>query len=80
MTRGPPEPVSGAKPARVSTASLARVVPLVTQLREAGQDRDLLRALVDRLEDERVRSLLRVRKSLEQMGRGDYEFVSSADL
>jgi hypothetical protein len=45
-----------------------------------GQDRDLLRALVERLEDDRVRSLPRVKKSLDQMRRGDYEFVSSADL
>jgi DNA-binding transcriptional MerR regulator len=80
MERGPLDPVPGAKPARVSTASLAHVVPLVARLREMGQDRDLLRALVERLEDDRVRSLPRVKKSLDQMRRGDYEFVSSADL
>ena len=78
--RGPLELVPGAKPARVSTTSLARVVPLVKQLQAMGQDRDLLRALVERLEDERVRSLPRVKKSLHQLGQGDYELFSSADL
>ncbi len=78
--RGPLDLVPGAKPARVSTASLARVVPLVKQLQAMGQDRDLLRALLERLEDERVRSLPRVKKSLKQMERGDYELLSSADL
>jgi hypothetical protein len=78
--RGPLDLVPGAKPARVSTTSLARVVPLVKQLQAMGQDRDLLRALIERLEDERVRSLPRVKKSLKQMERGDYELLSSADL
>jgi hypothetical protein len=55
--RGPLDLVPDAKPARVSTTSLARVVPLVKQLQDAGQDRDLLRALIERLEEERVRSL-----------------------
>ncbi|MGH9010650.1 MAG: hypothetical protein ACRDYF_12500, partial [Acidimicrobiia bacterium] len=74
------ELVPGAKPARVSTASLARVVPPVKELQAMGQDRDLLRALVERLEDDRVRSLPRVKKSLAQMHQGDYQLVSSADL
>ena len=52
---------------------LARKLPL-------GQDRELLRALVDRLEDQRIRSHPRVRKSIEQMNRGEYEFFSSEDL
>ena len=80
LAHGPLDPVPGAKPARVSTASLATVLPAVEQLRELGQDRELLRALVDRLEDERIRSHPRVRKSLEQLHRGEYEFFSSADL
>jgi DNA-binding transcriptional MerR regulator len=80
MTRGPLDPVPGAKPARVSTASLARVVPAVIRLREIGRDRDLLRALVEQLEDDRVQSLPRVKKSLEQLRQGDYEFVTSAQL
>jgi hypothetical protein len=77
---GPLDLVPGAKPARVSTTSLARVVPLVKQLQAMGQDRDLLRALLERLEDERVRSLPRVKKSLQQLECGDDELFSSADL
>ena len=41
---------------------------------------DELRALVDRLEDQRIRSHPRVRKSLAQMHRGEYEPFASADL
>jgi len=35
---------------------------------------------VEQLEDDRVRSLPRVKKSLEQFRQGDYEFVTSAQL
>lgn len=80
LADGPLDPVPGAKPARVSTASLAAVLPAVEELRELGQDRELLRALIDRLEDQRIRAHPRVRKSLEQMHRGEYEPFSSADL
>jgi DNA-binding transcriptional MerR regulator len=80
LAHGPLDPVPGAKPARVSTASLARVLPAIGTLRELGQDRELLRALVDRLEDERIHRHLRVRKSLDQLQRGEYESFSSADL
>ena len=80
LANGPLDPVPGAKPARVSTASLAAVLPAVEKLRALGQDRELLRALVDRLEDQRIRSHPRVRKSLAQMHRGEYEPFASADL
>ena len=74
------DPVPGAKPARVSTASLAIVLPVVDKLRELGQDRELLRALIDKLEAERILSSRRVKKSLEQFRRGEYQPFSSADL
>jgi hypothetical protein len=80
LARGPLDPVPGAKPARVSTVSLARVLPAVERFRELGQDRELLRALVDRLGDERVLSLPRVKKSLEQFRRGEHQPFSSEDL
>jgi hypothetical protein len=80
LDRGPLDAVPGAKPVRISTASLARVLPAVQGLREIGQDRDLLPALVDRLEDQRIRSHPRVRTSLDQLHRGDYEFFASEDL
>lgn len=80
MVDGPLDPVPGMKPARVSTASLATVLPAVQKLRELGQDRELLRALIDRLEAERILSSPRVKKSLEQFRRSECEPFSSADL
>ncbi len=80
LADGPLDPVPGAKPARVSTASLAAVLPALEKVRELGQDRDLVRALVDRLEDQRMLSSPRVKKSLEEFRRGEYEPFSSADL
>ncbi len=80
LERGPLDAVRGAKPARVSTASLARVLPAVQRLRDIGHDRDLRRALVDRMEDQRIRSHPRVHKSLDQLHRGEYEFFASEDL
>ena len=71
------DPVPGAKPARVSTSSLAKVLPAVERLRELGQDRELLRSLVDRREDERVLSSPRVKKLLEQLRRREYRPFSS---
>ncbi len=80
LAHGPLDAVPGAKPARVKTASLAQVLPAVAKLRELGQDRELLRALIDRLEDGRIRRHPRVRKSIEQMHRGEYEPFTNADL
>lgn len=80
LAHGPLDPVPDAKPARVSTASLAEVLPAVARLRELGQDRELLRALVDRLEADRILSSPRVKKSLEQFRRGEHRPLSSADL
>jgi len=80
LADGPLDPVPGAKPARVSTASLAIVLPAVEKLRELGQDRDLLRALIDRLDAEQILSSPRVKKSPEQFRRGEYQPFSSADL
>ncbi len=80
LAHGPLDPVPDAKPARVSTASLAEVLPAVATLRELGQDRELLRALIDRLEADRILSSPRVKKSLEQFRRGEYRPFSSADL
>lgn len=80
LAHGPLDPVPDAKPARVSTASLAEVLPVVGKLRELGQDRELLRALIDKLEADRILSSPRVKKSLEQFRRGEYRPFSSADL
>jgi len=80
LAHGPLDAVPGAKPARVSTASLAKILPAVAKLRELGQDRELLRALIDKLEAERILSSPRVKKSLEEFRRGEYQPFSSADL
>lgn len=80
LADGPLDPVPGAKPARVSTASLATVLPAVAKLRELGQDRELLRALIDKLEADRILSSPRVKKSLEEFRRGEHQPFSSADL
>lgn len=80
LAHGPLDPVPDAKPARVSTASLAEVLPAVEKLRELGQDRELLRALIDKLEADRILASPRVKKSLEQFRRGEYRPFSSADL
>ena len=67
------------RPLKVSTGRLAEVVSLVERLR-VGRDRDLLSAVVDHLEDERVLAHRRVRRSLEQLRRGQVEALSVEDL
>lgn len=72
--------VPDARPVKVSTGRLAEVVSLVERLRRAGRDRDLLTAVVDRLEDESVLAQPRVLRSLEQLRQGPVEALSAEDL
>jgi hypothetical protein len=72
--------VPGSQPLQVSTPRLVSVVSLVHRLRRAGRDRDLLRAVVDRLEDARISTLPRVRRSLDQLHRGQVEAFSAENL
>lgn len=72
--------VPGSQPLQVSTKRVAEVASIVHRLRRAGQDRDLLRAVVDRLEDARLLAQPRVRRSLEQLRRGEIEPFSAEDL
>lgn len=72
--------VPGSHPLQVSTKRVAEVASLVHRLRRAGQDRDLLRAVVDRLEDERVLAHPRVRRSLDQLRRDQIESFSAEDV
>jgi len=74
------EPMPGSAPLKVATGRLAEVASLVHQLRQAGHDRDLLRIIVDRLEDERVTAHPQVRRSLDQLHQGHLEPFSAADL
>ena len=72
--------VPSSQPLQVSTPRLVLVVSLVNRLRRVGRDRDLLRAVVDRLEDDRVSTLPRVRRSLDQLRRGQVEAFSAEDI
>lgn len=72
--------VPSSQPRQVSTPRLVLVVSLVHRLSRAGRDRDLLRAVVDRLEDDRVSTLPRVRCSLDQLRRGQVEALSAENL
>ncbi len=72
--------VPDSQPLQVSTPRLVLVVSLVHRLRRAGLDRDLLRAVVDRLEDARISTLPQVRRSLDQLHRGQAEAFSAGDL
>ena len=72
--------VPDSQPLQVSIPRLVLVVSLVHRLRRAGLDRDLLRAVVDRLEDTRISTLPQVRRSLDQLHRGQVEAFSAGDL
>ena len=72
--------VPDSQPLQVSTPRLVLVVSLVHRLRRAGRDRDLLRVVVDHLEDDRIRTLPQVRRSLDQLRRGQVEAFSAEDL
>lgn len=58
-------------PKRVGLESLARAREIVRELREAGQDRDLMAALMSRLEWEELQADERFRESVGQMRRGE---------
>lgn len=72
--------VPGSHPVKVSTGRLAEVGSLVQRLRRGGRDRDLLRAVVDRLDDDRVLDQRRVRRSLGELHRGEIEPVSAEEV
>lgn len=80
MEAGVLDTMPGYRPLKVSTSRLAEVASLVQRLRRAGRDRDLLRAVVDRLEDGCVMAHPRVRRSLEQLHRGQVEPFSARGL
>jgi transposase len=73
MQRGALRTVPGATPAQIEPESLRRVTRGIAELRERGQDRDWLLALVDYLDDINVRRNPALREGLEQLRRGDYE-------
>jgi len=58
-------------PQRVGLESLARAREIVRELREAGRDRDLMAAVMSRLEWEELQQDERFRESVGQMKRGE---------
>jgi hypothetical protein len=58
-------------PRRVGLESLARTREIVRELREAGQDRELMAAVMSRLEWEELQQDERFRESVEQMRRSE---------
>ena len=58
-------------PQRVGLESLARTRDIVRELREAGQNRDLMAAVISRLEWEELQEDDRFRESVRQMKRGE---------
>lgn len=80
MGAGVLDAVPGSRPTKVSTGRLAEVASLVERhLRRAGKDRDLLNAMVDRLEEERVLAQPRVHRSLNQLRQGQVEALSAEE-
>lgn len=57
-------------PRRVSLGSVLRVRPIVLELKELGQNRDLLAAVLARVDDEATLSDRRLQTSLKQMREG----------
>jgi DNA-binding transcriptional MerR regulator len=71
IDRGLLEEVDGSSPRRVRLKSVLEVRPLLRELRALGHDRNLLEALLARLDDERTLSDRRLRRPLDEMNRGE---------
>jgi DNA-binding transcriptional MerR regulator len=70
IDRGLLEEVGGSSPRRVTLQSVLEVRPLVRELRALGRDRNLLEAILARVEDERALSDRKLRRSLDEMRSG----------
>jgi hypothetical protein len=71
MEDGPLREAGNSSPRRVSLESVLEVRPVLRDLRALGQDRNLLAAVSNRLEDERDLASPDLQRSLEEMRRGD---------
>jgi len=78
VARGVLESVPGTSPRRVTLASVLDTRRVVRELRALGRDRDLLAELLARAEDERVLSDRRLRRSLDEMRRGELIDITPA--
>jgi hypothetical protein len=73
LDRGILDVVKDTSPVRVTLASLAELREVVDDLRADGEDRNVIRAAIDRLESDALRRHPRFSKSVEQMKRGQRE-------
>lgn len=71
--RGALETVPDSRPIQIEPEGLHRVNRALGELRERGQDRDWLQALVDHLHDREARGSDALRKGLAQLKRGQLE-------
>ena len=73
MRRGVLERKANSKPAQIERESARTVHRALAELRDRGQDRDWLVALVDYLHDMHDRRSESVRKGLDELARGELE-------
>jgi len=71
IERGLLDEVDGSSPRRITLGSVLEVRPLVRELRTLGRDRNLLEAVLARLEDDHVLADRKLRRSRDEMSRGE---------
>jgi DNA-binding transcriptional MerR regulator len=70
IDRGLLDEIGDSSPRRVTLRSVLEVRPLIRELRALGRDRNLLEAILARLEDKRTLSDHKLRRSLDEMRSG----------
>ena len=73
VKRGALRAVPKSSPVQIEPESLHRVSRALAELRERGQDRDWLQAVVDELHDRETRQSDELRKGISQLKRGQLE-------
>jgi hypothetical protein len=67
---------SGGSPRRVGLRSVAAIRPIVLELKKLGRDRNLLEAVLARIEDEGALRDRRLRRSLDELRRGEVVYLT----
>jgi hypothetical protein len=73
IARGALQTINGSRPVQIKPESLRRVGRALDELREHGQDRDWLEALLDYLDDLQTRHSPAIEEGLQQLERGELE-------
>jgi hypothetical protein len=73
IARGALRAIKGSSPVEIEPESLRSVSRALDELRERGQDREWLAALVDYLDDLQARRSPALKEGLEQLARGELE-------